>query len=196
MSLYDVIRYFCIIYYHWREYYILPATSQEVNAQLHGAPPPAATIGERKLVLYMQTIPVNIAQGDDVMMTIGFRDEGKNANIQHVTFRMDISKDGKHILSDFFHDHSGEVKLRAITLPRGYQCFIELRSVLVAICSIIKLLKWDSFHDPVPNLLPAKFLELLRQAHTDFASYFRHYAQRRIFFSHPLSRQSELSQPY
>lgn len=131
MSLYDVIRYLCIIYYHWREYYILPATSQEVNAQHHGAPPPAATIGERKLVLDMQTIPVNIAQGDDVMMTIGFRDEGKNANIQHVTFRMDISKDGKHILSDFFHDHSGEVKLRAITLPRGYQCFIELRSSII-----------------------------------------------------------------
>ena len=46
-------------------------TPQEVNAQHHGAPPPVATIGERKL----------------------------------------ISKDGKHILSDFFHDHSGEVKL-------------------------------------------------------------------------------------
>lgn len=92
-------------------------TSQEVNAQHHGAPPPAATIGERKLVLDMQTIPVNIAQGDDVMMTIGFRDEGKNANIQHMTFRMDISKDGKHILYDFFHDHSGEVKLRALHYP-------------------------------------------------------------------------------
>jgi hypothetical protein len=44
-------------------------------------------------------------------MTIGFLDEGKNANIQHVTFRMDISKDGKHLLSDFFHDHNGEVRL-------------------------------------------------------------------------------------
>jgi hypothetical protein len=86
-------------------------TPQEVNAQHHGAPPPVATIGERKLVLDMQTIPVNIAQGEDVMMTIGFRDEGKNENIQHVTFRMDISKDGKHILSDFFHDHSDEGKL-------------------------------------------------------------------------------------
>jgi hypothetical protein len=44
-------------------------------------------------------------------MTIGFLDEAKNANILHVTFRMDISKDGKHILSDFFHDHNGEVRL-------------------------------------------------------------------------------------
>jgi hypothetical protein len=36
--------------------------------------------------------------------------------IQHVTFRMDISKDGKHLLSDFFRsyrrgDHTGEVRL-------------------------------------------------------------------------------------
>jgi hypothetical protein len=84
---------------------------QEVNAQHHGAPPPAAAIGDRKLVLDMQTEPVNITQGGNVLMTIGFLDEGKNENIQHVTFRMDISKDGKHLLSDFFHDHNGEVRL-------------------------------------------------------------------------------------
>ena len=86
--------------------------SQEVMAQHHGAPPPAAAIGDRKLVLDMQTEPTNITQGDDLLMTIGFLDEGKNANIQHVTFRMDISKDGKHLLSDFFHDHNGEVRLK------------------------------------------------------------------------------------
>ena len=85
--------------------------SQELKAQHHGAPPPAAAIGDKKLVLDMQTVPVNITKGDDVLITIGFLDEGKNANIQHVTFRMDISKDGKHILSDFFHDHNGEVRL-------------------------------------------------------------------------------------
>ena len=85
--------------------------SQKVMAQHHGAPPPAAAIGDRKLVLDMQTELANITQGDDLLMTIGFLDEGKNANIQHVTFRMDISKDGKHLLSDFFHDHNGEVRL-------------------------------------------------------------------------------------
>ena len=58
-----------LIYYH--------PTSQGVNAQHHSAPPPAAAIGERKLVLDMQTIPVNITQGDDVMMTVGFLDEEK-----------------------------------------------------------------------------------------------------------------------
>jgi hypothetical protein len=59
----------------------------------------------------MQMKPTNITQSGDVLMTIAFLDEEKNANVQHVTFRMDISKDGKHILSDFFHDHNGEVKL-------------------------------------------------------------------------------------
>jgi hypothetical protein len=83
----------------------------DVKAQHHGAPPPAAAIGDRKVVLDMQTDPANITQGNDVLMKIGFLDEGKNTNIQHVTFRMDISKDGKHILSDFFHDHNGEVRL-------------------------------------------------------------------------------------
>jgi hypothetical protein len=79
--------------------------------KLGGAPPPAASIGDRKVVLDMQTDPANITQGNDVLMKIGFLDEGKNMNIQHVTFRMDISKEGKHILSDFFHDHKGEVRL-------------------------------------------------------------------------------------
>jgi hypothetical protein len=88
-----------------------PPPSKEVKAQHHGAPPPAAAIGDRKLVLDMKTAPVNIKQGEDVLMTIRFLDEGKSENIQHVTIRMDISKDGKHIISDFFHDHNGEVKL-------------------------------------------------------------------------------------
>jgi hypothetical protein len=85
--------------------------SEEIKAQHHGAPPPAAAIGDRKLVLDMQTEPVNITQGDDVLLTIGFLDEGKGERIQHITIRMDVSKDGKHILSDFFHDHNGEVRL-------------------------------------------------------------------------------------
>jgi hypothetical protein len=83
----------------------------EIKAQHHGAPPPAAAIGDRRVVLDMQTEPTNITQGNDVLMKIGFLDERKNKNIQHVTFRMDISKDGNHILSDFFHDHNGEVRL-------------------------------------------------------------------------------------
>ena len=83
----------------------------EIKAQHHGAPPPAAALGERKVILDMHTDPANITQGNDVLMKIGFLDKGKNTNIQHVTFRMDISKDGKHILSDFFHDHKGDVRL-------------------------------------------------------------------------------------
>ena len=86
--------------------------SQNVSAQHHGAPPPAAAVGDRKIILDMQTEPKNVTQSDDdVLMLIGFLDEGKNAKIQHVTFRIDISKDGKHIFSDFFHDHNGEVRL-------------------------------------------------------------------------------------
>ena len=40
--------------------------SQEVEAQHHGAPPPARLIGDRKLTLDMQMKPTNITQsGND-----------------------------------------------------------------------------------------------------------------------------------
>ena len=36
----------------------------EAEAQHHGAPPPAAAIGDRKVVLDMQTEPTNITQAE------------------------------------------------------------------------------------------------------------------------------------
>jgi len=45
-------------------------------------------------------------------MNIGFEDLGKQQNVQHVTFRMEVSKDGKTIFSDYFHGHSGDVNLQ------------------------------------------------------------------------------------
>jgi hypothetical protein len=44
-------------------------------------------------------------------MNIGFVDEKAKKNVNHVTFRMDVSKDGKHFLSEFFHSHEGNVNL-------------------------------------------------------------------------------------
>jgi hypothetical protein len=51
--------------------------SPEAKAQHHGAPPPAAAIGDRKLTLAMQTEPTNITQSGDVLMTVAFLDEKK-----------------------------------------------------------------------------------------------------------------------
>lgn len=83
----------------------------QINAQHHGAPPPSANIGNRKVTLNMQTEPKIIKAGQNFLMKIAFVDENVKQNINHVTFRMDISKDGKHVLSDFFHGHGGEIQL-------------------------------------------------------------------------------------
>jgi hypothetical protein len=42
----------------------------EVKAQHHGAPPPAAALGDRKVVLDMHTDPANITQGNDALMKV------------------------------------------------------------------------------------------------------------------------------
>ncbi|MDQ4056117.1 MAG: hypothetical protein M3156_01720 [Thermoproteota archaeon] len=83
----------------------------EVLAQHHGAPPPLASIGDRKVSLNFETNPNPIIIGQDISMKIAFLDENAKKNVNHVTFRMDISKGGKHFLSEFFHSHKGEVNL-------------------------------------------------------------------------------------
>src|SRR5215207_5859007 len=83
----------------------------EVLGQHHGAPPPSASIGDRKISLNFETNPNPIIIGQDISMKIAFVDESAKKNVNHVTFRMDISKDGKHFLSEFFHSHEGKVNL-------------------------------------------------------------------------------------
>jgi len=44
-------------------------------------------------------------------MKIFFVDQNTNQKIIHVTVRMDISKDRKHVLSEFFHSHDGVINI-------------------------------------------------------------------------------------
>jgi len=83
----------------------------DVSAQHHVAPPPAANLGDRKISLNFDSQPDPITVGQNAEMQISFVDENAKKKVSHVTFRMDISKDGKHILSEFFHSHQGEVRL-------------------------------------------------------------------------------------
>ena len=83
----------------------------EILAQHHGAPPPAANIGERKILLNLDSQPNPIMAGQNAVMQISFDDENSKKKVSHVTFRMDISKDGKRILSEFFHSHQGDVRI-------------------------------------------------------------------------------------
>jgi hypothetical protein len=81
-------------------------------AQHHGAPPPPANLGDRKVALNFDSSPKVISPGQTVNVRINFEDLGKQQNVQQVTFRMDISKDGKTIFSDFFYGPTGEVNLQ------------------------------------------------------------------------------------
>lgn len=99
--------------------YLLP-----VSGQHHGAPPPAASIGDREISLDFKTIPNLIKTDQDAEMKIGFMDERANKGVNHVTFILDVSKDGRKILSEFFHSHEGPLNLlfkeytNSVSLPK------------------------------------------------------------------------------
>jgi hypothetical protein len=66
---------------------------------------PAASIGDRKIVSHFDITPKIVRVGQNVLMKIFLVDQNTNQKIIHVTVRMDISKDGKHVLGEFFHSH-------------------------------------------------------------------------------------------
>lgn len=98
---------FLVFYFSGIIAYLAP----EAAGQHHGGPPPSADIGNRKISLNFATQPNPIKSGQHVMIKIAFADEGTKKNVNHVTFRMDISKDGKRLLSEFFHGHEGEINI-------------------------------------------------------------------------------------
>ena len=71
--------------------------------------PPTASIGDRKIALNFETEPKQIKANQNLLMKISFIDENTKLSIHHVTVRMDISKDLKHVLSEFFHSHDGNI---------------------------------------------------------------------------------------
>jgi hypothetical protein len=79
----------------------------------HMMMPPAANIGDRKVTLNFQTEPAVIKSGQNVLMKVAFVDQNTKQSIKHVTVRTDVisNKDGKHILSEFFHAHDGNINV-------------------------------------------------------------------------------------
>jgi len=84
----------------------------DAAAQHHGSPPPPASLGDRQVALNFESSPKVISAGGTVAMNIGFEDLGKQTNVQHVTFRMEVSKANKTIFTDYFHGHNGAVNLQ------------------------------------------------------------------------------------
>jgi len=88
--------------------------------------PPAASIGDRKIVSHFDIIPKIARVGQNALMKMFLVDQKTNQKIIHVTVRMDISKDGKHVLGEFFHSHDGVINISVrqassgITSPAMY----------------------------------------------------------------------------
>lgn len=81
-----------------------------VHAQ-HMMMPPAASIGDRKIMSHFEVTPKLLRVGQNALMKIFFVDQNTKQKIYHVTVRMDISTDRKHILSEFFHSHDGIINI-------------------------------------------------------------------------------------
>jgi hypothetical protein len=52
--------------------------------------PPAASVGNRKIMLSLQTEPANIKSGQKVLTKLAFVDENTKQTVQHITVRMDV----------------------------------------------------------------------------------------------------------
>ena|SRR5918994_7685572 len=59
----------------------------EVSAQHHGAPPPLASIGDRKVSLNFETNPNPIIIGQDISMKIAFLDENAKKECKSCHFQ-------------------------------------------------------------------------------------------------------------
>jgi hypothetical protein len=87
------------------------STIISVNAQHHGAPPPLATIGDRNIKMNFVTEPTIIVAGQQSQLKMSLIDANTGGKIQHVTYRITISKDNQTKISDFFHSHTGDLSL-------------------------------------------------------------------------------------
>lgn len=82
-----------------------------VNAQHHGAPPPLAAIGDRNIKMNFISEPTTIVSGQNSQLKMSLTDLNSGEKIQHVTYRITISKDNQTKVSDFFHSHRGDMTI-------------------------------------------------------------------------------------
>jgi hypothetical protein len=77
----------------------------------------SASLGNRKADLLIKMNPPVVTTetlGQGQKPTVEFRlfDSNTNQSFNHVTYYIIIEKDGKRILSDMFHDHTGDLKIQ------------------------------------------------------------------------------------
>lgn len=63
------------------------------------------------------TDPKDLIAGKDAQIDIYLTDENSGKKIQHVTYRVTVSKDDQTKVSDFFHSHLGELTIQTKNTP-------------------------------------------------------------------------------
>ena len=89
---------------------IFPAINS-ISAQHHGAPPPVATLGDRNIKMSFIVEPTVISTSQDAQIKMSLTDEKTGEKIQHVTYRVTLSKNDQIKISDFFHSHLGDLTI-------------------------------------------------------------------------------------
>lgn len=95
-----------------------------VKAQHHGAPPPFATIGDRKIIMNFVTSPSPLISNQNAELRMHLTDQNSNKTIEHVTYRITILHDNTTKMSNFFHSHSGELTI-AVKNPKAKEVNVE-----------------------------------------------------------------------
>jgi hypothetical protein len=73
------------------------------NAQHHRAPPPLATIGDRNIIMNFTTEPKDLIAGKAAQIDIHLTNKNSGEKIQHVTYRVTVSKEDQTKVSELFH---------------------------------------------------------------------------------------------
>ena len=87
------------------------------NAQHHGAPPPLATIGDRNIIMNFTTEPKDLIADKAAQIDMHLTNKNSGEKIQHVTYRVTVSKEDQTKMSEFFHSHLGELTILTKNAP-------------------------------------------------------------------------------
>ena len=82
-----------------------------ISAQHHGAPPPLAALGDRNIKMSFIVEPTVISTSQDAQIKMSLTDEKTGEKIQHVTYRVTLSKNDQIKISEFFHSHLGDLTI-------------------------------------------------------------------------------------
>jgi hypothetical protein len=88
-------------------------TINHLNAQIYYAKLPhfqlIAILGDRNISMNFNTEPTIMVSGHHSQLKMSLIDMNSGQKIQHVTYRLTISKDNQTKLSEFFHSHTGDL---------------------------------------------------------------------------------------